>query len=342
MVILSKKLRGNKAQCLACHHHCTIGENNTGLCGVRANIAGELLLKVHGKPISTNVDPIEKKPLFHFLPQSQIFSLGTLGCNFRCAFCQNWDLSQGGKGTTEQLDALINQFCQEWSPEKIVDHCLSHNITSIAYTYNEPTIFIEYAYDVMQQANAAGIKNVFVSNGYFSQKSLNLVSPYLDAINIDLKSFKDKFYQKTCGARLKHVLNNIREIHKRGIWLELTTLVIPNENDSTEELHDIANFIAQIDKDIPWHISRFFPAYKMDDAANTPMETLYQAYDIGKEHGLSYVYIGNIVDEKYESTYCSQCQTKIIKRQSYLVSLTDMFNKGKCLNCGKQNKGIWE
>ena len=334
MASLFKTLKDEQIQCLACNHFCTIAKGNTGICGVRQNIEGKLSLWVYGKPVSTHVDPIEKKPLFHFYPQSKAFSLGTLGCNFRCSFCQNWDISQGSK-------LSIDQYCQEWSASKIVNYCLENDITSIAYTYNEPTIFAEYAYDVMKHASTAGLKNIFVSNGYFSRNTMDLVAPYLDAINIDLKSFNETFYRKLCGAKLKPILENIRNIYERDIWLELTTLVIPDENDSSKELTEIAHFIGSIDKEIPWHISRFFPAYKMNLHSNTPMETLYRAYNIGKDQGLRHVYIGNIIDREYESSYCFKCKVKLIERQGYSINLTNMFEKGQCLNCGTKNKGIW-
>ena len=221
-------------QCSACCHHCNIPERHTGICGVRKNVGEKLELLVYGKPVATHVDPIEKKPLFHFLPKTKIFSLGTIGCNFRCSFCQNWDISQ----------SKTPYYSEEWSPERVVDYCIQNDIPSIAYTYNEPTIFIEYAYDIMQLAHENNIHNIFVSNGYFSEDTLDMITPYLDAINIDLKSFNETFYHKICGAHLEPILKNIKEIHKRNIWLELTTLIIPEENDSTEELSEITSFIA--------------------------------------------------------------------------------------------------
>jgi len=267
---LYKKLDGNKVRCLACAHYCVIQEGKTGICGVRENIGGELQLLVYGKPAAIQVDPIEKKPLYHFMPGTKILSLGTFGCNFRCG------------------------FCHDWLPERIVSYAVEHKIPSIAYTYNEPTIFVEYAYDIMVLAKEKGLKNVFVSNGYESKETLDYIGPYLDAINIDLKSFSNGFYQKNCGAKLQPVLDTIRRVHKMKIWQEITTLVIPGENDVEEELKQIADFIVSVDPGIPWHLSRFHPDYKMMNKGVTSYESLVRVREIGLAAGLKYVYLGNV------------------------------------------------
>jgi len=337
---LFKKLKNNQIQCLVCNHYCKISEGKTGICGVRKNIAGDLKLLVYGRPIAINIDPIEKKPLFHFLPGSKIFSLGTYGCNFRCSFCQNWDISQLSKGY-QNFEELIKKTCEEWPPEKIVDYCRKNQIPGIAYTYNEPTIFVEYAYDAMKLAKKSGIKNIFVSNGYESKETVEYIAPYLDAINIDLKSFRDEFYNRLCGAKLKPVLETIKLIHQKKIWQEITTLLIPGENDSEKEIKEIAKFIASIDKNIPWHLSRFYPAYQMTNKEATSIGILEKAYEIGKKAGLNYIYLGNVLTEKYESTYCSECGEKLIKRIGYSINITDSFKNGRCLKCGNQIPGIW-
>jgi len=331
----------NAIQCLACSNYCQIKNNQTGICGIRKNENGKLKLLTYSKPAAVNLDPIEKKPLFHFLPDSQIFSFGTAGCNFRCAFCQNWDISQLPK-LNKEFVKMIEKTKETWPPEKIVEYCLENKIPSIGYTYNEPTIFIEYAYDTMILAKKAGLKNVFVSNGYQSKETINAIAPYLDAINIDLKSFSEKFYQKICGGRLEVVLKNIKLFHQKNVWVELTTLIIPQENDSEEELNQIAQFIAQIDKNIPWHISRFFPAYQMNHYPTTPIKTLETAYQIGKKAGLNFVYVGNVLTDNLENTHCPKCQTLLIKREGYNIEITESFKDGRCQKCQTPIAGIWK
>ena len=286
--ILFKKLANGFVKCTACNHYCKITQNKTGICGVRKNIKGILYLLVYGKATALNIDPIEKKPLYHFMPGTKILSFGTVGCNFRCDFCQNWDISQASKPPISQI------FGQELPPKKIVEYAKKNKIPSVAYTYNEPAVFFEYAYDTAKLAKKAGLKNVYVSNGYESPEAREKIAPYLDAINIDLKSYDEKFYQKYCGAHLKPVLENIIQFHKLGIHIEITTLIIPRKNDSKNNLTKLAKLIDSVDKKIPWHISRFFPAYKMLNVEITSESTLEFAQEIGKKAGLEYVYIGNI------------------------------------------------
>jgi len=256
---LYEKLRNKEVKCLACNHSCLIPEGKTGICGVRKNLRGELDLMVYNKPIAVNIDPIEKKPLFHFYPGQGAFSLGTIGCNFGCEFCQNWDISQLSKTPEADISKILEET-QEWPAKKIIDYCLSNNLKIIAYTYNEPTIWAEYALETMKLAKKNGIKNVWVSNGFFTDKTLKEISPYLDAVNIDLKSFSEKFYNKICKAKLEPVKNNIKQIYDFGIWEEITTLIIPTLNDSEKELSQIAKFLFSISKDLVWHISAFYPA----------------------------------------------------------------------------------
>jgi len=327
--VLFRVLNNKIVECEACYHHCRIPLNKRGICGIRKNINGQLFLMVYGRPVAVNIDPIEKKPLFHFLPGSEIFSLGTWGCNFGCLFCQNYDISQVSKA--DDFD-LFEEPLEEWPPEKVAKFCLDHRILSIAYTYNEPTVWIEYAYDIMKLAHKKGIKNVWVSNGYFSEQTLKLVAPYLDAINIDLKSFSDDFYRKICQARLAPIEENIKKLWQKNIWVEVTTLVIPQLNDSEKELTQIAKFLYQISPNLPWHISAFYPAYKMIHHPSTPKETLLKAYKIGKKVGLKYVYTGNIPDHHYESTYCPSCGELLIKREGLMV-LENKLKQNQCPFC---------
>ncbi len=334
--ILYKKKSDKKVQCQACNWYCDISEGHTGLCGVRKNIKGDLYLSVYGKAIAAHVDNIEKKPLFHFLPGTEIFSIGTVGCNFRCLFCQNWDISQ------VRLKEPNETMGTDLPPKEIVKYCVENDIPSIAYTYNEPAIFFEYAYDTAKLAHKEGIKNIFVSNGFESKEALKKIEPYLDAINIDLKGFTEEFYKEICSARLQPVLDNIKHVHKMDVWLEITTLVIPTKNDSDEELTNIAEFIASISKDIPWHVTAFYPQYKMMDIPPTPPETLERAYEIGKKAGLNYVYTGNIPGMKGENTTCLKCKKEIIERFGLECTSCQVDNKGRCTNCNNKIVGIWK
>ncbi|MBD3363414.1 AmmeMemoRadiSam system radical SAM enzyme [Candidatus Dojkabacteria bacterium] len=346
---LFKKTKEKKIQCLACSHYCKIPTEQTGICGIRENKDGELYLLVYGKAIAANIDPIEKKPLYHFMPGTKIFSIGTIGCNFQCSFCQNWDISQMSRTIKRRLkaeskekdfEAQVTKMGYDLPPEKIIEYCQKKDIPSIAYTYNEPSIFFEYTFDTAKLAYEKGMKNVYVSNGYASHEAIDKIAPYLDAINVDLKSFSEEFYQKICKASLKPVLDNIEYYHKKGIWMEITTLLIPEENDSEEEIKQCAEFIASISKSIPWHISRFHPAYKMKDKASTSPKVLNKAYEIGKEAGLKYVYVGNIHDEKHQNTYCPECDELIIKRNWGYSKIINMENN-QCGECGYKVEGAW-
>ncbi len=288
--MLYEEMEDKKIHCFLCSHQCIINESKVGICGVRQNIDGKLYTHVYGKLIASHVDPIEKKPFYHFLPGTRSFSIATPGCNFKCDFCQNWQISQ-----YKISDNKFSYQGLEMLPEEIVEAAKQNNCKSIAYTYTEPTIFFEYAYDTAKLAKKQNIKNVFVTNGYMSKKAIDAISPYLDAANIDLKSFSDEFYKKICKARLKPVLESIKTMYENDIWLEITTLVIPGQNDSEEELDDIAGFIAGVSEDIPWHISRFHGDYNFTDVDATPIKTLKMAEDIGKKHGLKHVHLGNVL-----------------------------------------------
>jgi len=281
---LYKKER-DKVRCLACAHKCLIEKDKVGICGVRKNINNKLYLLVYGKVASMNVDPIEKKPLYHFFPGSLAFSIGTVGCNFRCENCQNYDISQASK------QGII--FGREVSPKEIVEKAIKTKCKSIAYTYNEPAIFIEFVREISILAKKKKLKNIWVTNGYMSKEAFDYMNGYIDAMNIDLKFFDEKMHFKICGGKLQPVLETIKRAHKAGIHIELTTLIIPGLNDNEKDLEKIAKFIASVDKKIPWHISRFFPMYKMLDKPITLIDALERAYKIGKKH-LEYVYIGNV------------------------------------------------
>ncbi|OHD88192.1 MAG: AmmeMemoRadiSam system radical SAM enzyme, partial [Sulfuricurvum sp. RIFCSPLOWO2_02_43_6] len=286
---------------------------------------------------AVNIDPIEKKPMFNFLPSSRAFSFGTVGCNFSCKFCQNFDISQYPK---EHAHRIVGR---ELSPEKIVELALENGCESIAYTYNEPIVFFEYTYDTAKIAHEKGLKNIYVTSGYETRKAIDLLSPYIDGMNIDIKGFTDEFYKEICGARLKPVLEAVKYAHEKGIWVEITTLLIPGKNDSDEEIRGIAKFIAALDTSMPWHLSAFHPMYKMLDVPRTPESTLLRAYKIGVEEGLKYVYIGNVDNEDYESTYCPNCKKRVIDRSGNIGQFVtnELDKNGICPYCSYKLEGVW-
>lgn len=341
---LYSNLPNKMVQCQACAWKCKIRDGQTGICGVRQNRAGKLDLLVYGKAVGMHLDPVEKKPLFHFLPGSTALSFGTLGCNFGCEFCQNWEMSQGlRQHATSDMRQAIDIQSEEWKPKEIVNKALELRAKAIAYTYNEPTIFAEYAHDTAVLAKKAGLKNIFVSNGFESKETLEYMKGYLDAINIDIKSFREDFYRKYCKAKLAPVLETVKRAEEMGIHVEITTLIIPGENDSESELKQIAEYIGQVSPAIPWHVTAFHPDYKMTNLPETPDKTLLQAYKIGKQAGLKYVYMGNILDTKHATTYCPECSTDLIKRTWHEVEITDNFdaNEGVCTKCGERIEGVW-
>ncbi|MEK7772747.1 MAG: AmmeMemoRadiSam system radical SAM enzyme, partial [Deltaproteobacteria bacterium] len=294
---LYKKARDNYADCFLCAFRCHIAPSKRGVCGVRENKQGTLYTNVYGRLIAQNIDPIEKKPLFHFQPASRSYSIATVGCNFRCLHCQNADISQMPRDKKTVAG-------EEVEPEEVVSEALETGCSSISYTYTEPTIFFEYARDVGALAKEKGLKNVFVTNGYMTGECLDELKGTVDAANVDIKAFTEGFYKKVCGAALAPVLNSIERMRALDIWVEITTLVIPAMNDSDDELRGIAKWIYDTDRSMPWHISAFHPAYKMTDVPSTPAETLERARNIGLEEGLRYVYTGNIPGLEGESTYC--------------------------------------
>ena len=331
--LLYTKLEDNQLRCDLCAHRCLIQEGKRGICGVRENRGGVLYSLVYGKAIATHVDPIEKKPLFNFLPGSLSFSVATVGCNMTCLHCQNADISEAPRETGRIMGEDI-------SPERLVEAAEKNGCRSIAYTYTEPTIFFEYALDTARLAKTRGVKNIFVTNGYMTEEALEMINPVLDAANVDLKSFNDDFYRKICGARLQPVLETIKRMHEQGIWLEVTTLIIPGHNDSDEELEAIGRFLSGISPDIPWHVSAFYPTYLLTSAPPTPAATLRRARKIGQAAGLRYVYTGNIPGDDGENTYCPNCGKIIIERTGYRVGAVNIRD-GNCAFCSTPVAGVW-
>ena len=327
-----KRTQGDEIICNLCYHRCRIKESKRGICCVRENRKGILYSLVYGRLISRAVDPIEKKPLFHFLPKSSSFSVATVGCNFSCRNCQNADIAQMPQDL-KRIDG------EEVTPNEIVRKAKERGCESISYTYTEPTIFFEYAFETAMLAQEQRLRNVFVSNGYMTDEAVKLIAPYLDAINIDLKG-SESFYRHVCGARMQPVVDNIKLMKELGIWVEVTTLVIPTLNDSEDDIRKIAEIIAGIDSSIPWHISAFHPAYKLLDKPATPAETILRARDIGIESGLRYVYVGNLPDAKGENTHCYECGQLLIERIGYVIT-QNLVSDGKCPYCSTQMDGVW-
>ena len=331
--MLYEKLSEGQVRCGLCAHRCAIKPGKRGVCGVRENKEGVLYSLVYGTLIAENIDPIEKKPFFHVYPASRSYSIATVGCNFSCDFCQNYDISQMPRATR-----MISG--EDFSPAEIVARAKKSGSATIAYTYTEPTIYFELVYDTAKISVENGLINVFVTNGFMTTEAIETIAPYLSAANVDLKSFRDEFYKKKCGAGLNPVLESLKKMKEKGIWVEITTLLIPTLNDSEEELKDIAGFIAGLGVETPWHISRFHPQFKMQNLPATPIATLHRAVEIGKQAGLKYVYSGNVPGDKGENTYCFNCGNLLIERYGFrIVSINLKGNK--CPKCGTQLEGIF-
>ena len=320
--------------CMLCAHCCHLKKGQRGICAVRQNVEGKLVSLNYGRVVAESVDPIEKKPLFHVLPGTKSYSISTLGCNFRCSHCQNASISQVGRNENVRGSGAHR------SPEEVVSAAAAAGCHSISYTYVEPTVFFEFAYDCCRLASEQGIKNIFVSNGYMTRETLRHVEPFLSAVNVDIKAFSDSFYQRVCGARLQPVLDSVQRIKESGIWLEVTTLVIPGLNDSDKELSDIASFLAAIDTSIPWHVTGFHPAYHMMNVAPTAITTLKRARQIGLGKGLKYVYAGNRPGSGDEDTVCPACSHRLIGRTGFRVDRVSI-EAGCCPKCGEQIPGVW-
>lgn len=333
--LLYEQLSDQSVRCRLCRHRCLIANGKRGICRVRENQAGVLVSLVDNLVVAEQIDPIEKKPLFHLLPGSSSYSLAAVGCNFRCLHCQNAGIAQyddHGEGAMPG---------RKLPPAEAVQRALAGGCRSIAYTYTEPTVWFEYALATARLAAEKGLYNLFVTNGYITPEALGMIAPVLHAANIDLKGFTDDFYRRVCGARLSEVLDCIREYRRRGIWIELTTLVIPGENDDDEQLNGIARFIAdELGPDTPWHVSRFFPCHRMLDHAPTPPASLERALAAGDRAGLRYLYEGNVATGR-EQTRCPHCGGLVVGRSGYSVTRINVKN-GSCGSCGQAIAGIWE
>ncbi|MFA7114443.1 MAG: AmmeMemoRadiSam system radical SAM enzyme [Candidatus Omnitrophota bacterium] len=329
--VLYSRSAKNIILCDVCSHHCRLSDGQSGVCGVRLNDNGILIVKNYAELVTYAVDPIEKKPLYHFLPGSKAYSIASYGCNFRCGFCQNFAIAQKYQNTDKR-------FIEEVLPEEIVSRVKKTGAESIAYTYTEPTVFLEYVIETAKLAKENGLKNVFISNGFFTDKAFELLVPYIDGYNIDLKSFNDDFYVKYCGGRLEPVLQTIKRIADSGKWLEVTTLIIPGKNDTLYELESVASYIAEVSLNIPWHITAFYPQNLFLSVPATPIEKMEKAFSIGVKKGLKYVYLGNVAS--VERTVCPVCKKSVIEREGYRISLCNVEN-GICVFCGAKIDGVF-
>lgn len=327
-------LDDRKVRCRLCSHECVISRGKRGICGVRENRDGTLETRVYGRLIAANDDPIEKKPVFHLLPGSRSFSIATVGCNFKCRFCQNADIAQMPSDRNGMVTGDV------FTPRQVVAAARDRGCASIAYTYTEPTVFFEFACDTAQLGHRQGLKNIFVTNGYMRPEALERISPWLDAANVDLKAFSDDFYRQQCGARLEPVKRTLRQMKARNIWVEVTTLIIPGLNDNPGELVRLAAFIAaDLGPETPWHVSRFHPTYRLTDRESTPVPTLLQARQIGVAAGLKYVYTGNIPGMGGEDTVCPGCGKTVIARRGFRI--TDYrIREGRCRSCKTVIEGV--
>jgi pyruvate formate lyase activating enzyme len=331
--ILGLPEAGGAVRCVACAHRCVIRPGRAGICRVRENRDGELVTLVFGRAVAANADPIEKKPLFHFFPGSVAYSIATQGCNFHCDNCQNWSISQA----VREGGSISTQFT---SPASVVQAARNAGARSIAYTYSEPTVFIEYVLETARLAAEAGLANVMVTNGYQTPEALDLLAPHIAAANVDLKSFDDRFYRRVAGARLMPVLESLVGMRRRGIWVEVTTLLIPGLNDQTSNLELVARWIAtELGPETPWHVSRFFPNYKLMSLDPTPISAVARAVSIGRDAGLRHVYTGNVRDGD-DDTHCADCGERLIQRSGYSVLRTDAMIEGACGSCGKPLAGV--
>lgn len=332
---LYESLKDNEVKCNLCNHRCNIKNGRRGICGIRENRGGVLETLVYGKVIARHIDPIEKKPLFHFLPGSLSYSIATVGCNFKCRFCQNADIAQM---PSDRNGRIVGDA---FTPEDVVAAALKGECKTIAYTYTEPTVYFEFAYDTAKLATEKGIRNVFVTNGYMTEEALQMIHPFLDAANVDLKAFTEDFYKTTCKAKLVHVKETLKRMKSLGIFVEVTTLIIPGLNDDKKELENLSAFLVDaLGPETPWHISRFHPTYKLTDRPPTPVETLVKAREIGINAGLKYVYTGNVPGESGEKTFCDQCDHLLIDRWGFYVQ-NNRIKNGKCPQCGAAVDGVW-
>jgi pyruvate formate lyase activating enzyme len=331
--ILAFPEAGDSIRCLACAHRCLIRPGRSGICHVRQNRAGELVTLDYGECVAANSDPVEKKPLYHFYPGSVAYSIATAGCNMHCAHCQNWAISQAPRDNLEVAATHVE-------PREVVGAAIAAGARSVAYTYTEPTVFIEWVLDTARLARRDGLANVLVTNGYETPEAIELLAPVIDAANVDLKSFDDSFYRLVCGARLAPVLDALVEMRRKHIWLEVTTLIIPTLNDDPDRLAALAEWIVTaLGPETPWHVSRFFPTYRLGHLPPTPRETVARAVAIGQAAGLRHVYAGN-VDGIHDDTLCSGCGETLIWRRGFHAVRATALEGGRCTKCGTQLAGV--
>jgi pyruvate formate lyase activating enzyme len=318
--------------CRICPNECVLKEGEISKCNNRKVYKSKLYTMAFGNPCSVNVDPVEKKPMYHFLPGSRAFSIATAGCNLVCLNCQNWSISQTSPDKTRNYDLL---------PEQVIEECISSKCSSIAYTYSEPTTFYEYAFETATLARKAGIKNIIKSNGYINEEPLKKLCSVIDGANIDLKAITESTYLKLSGGKLQPVLNSLKTYKEMGIWLEITNLIVPSWTDNPSEIKKMCSWLAENGfSDTPLHFSRFYPLYKLDQLPPTPVDLLTKAAEIAAEAGLKYVYTGNIPGNEMADTKCPSCKKVVVKRQGYRVLLNNITG-GKCQNCGNKVDGIW-
>ena len=329
--LLYQKNDDLSVECHLCAHCCTIKPGKAGICQVRENKAGELYTLAYGNLIAQHADPIEKKPLYHFLPGSRAWSIASPGCNFRCQWCQNWEISQLPRYSKEHQRNHVE-------PAQVIEDAIAHGCQSIAFTYTEPTVFFEYTLDVAKLAKNVGLRTIYVTNGYMTSEMIEMIAPWLDAANVDIKSFNEQVYRKSIGAHLQPVLDACIELKNKGIWLEVTTLLVPGINDDLEEIKSLAEFIFNdLGKETPWHISRYFPAYQLNEKLPTSGELMDAAKMIGKNAGLQFVYEGNISGDS--ATYCPVCGSSVIRREGFTAKMIGMDSFGRCIKCGTDIAG---
>jgi pyruvate formate lyase activating enzyme len=327
-----KKLEAKRVECTLCPRACQVADRERGTCGVRENRDGSYFTLVHSRAVSRNIDPIEKKPLFHYRPGTTALSIATAGCNIECKFCQNWEISQF---RPEQVRAI------RLTPDRLVEMAREYDCPSIAYTYSEPVIFYEYMYDTGKKAIASGVGSVIISNGYIQEKALLDLLPQLTAVKIDLKAFTEKFYKDVCSGELKPVLDTLKVLKKSGMWFEIVVLLVPTLNDDPSEIREMCKWVCgELGPDVPMHFSRFHPTYRIRSLPPTPAKTLETAYRIAREEGVRYVYLGNVPGHKAESTYCPKCGVRLVHRYGYRI-LENRIREGKCSDCDEIIPGVW-
>ncbi len=322
----------NSVQCVLCPHLCTLAPGERGRCSVRLNLGGELISLVYGRPVAVNIDPVEKKPLFHFMPGTDVFSIATVGCNLKCEFCQNWEISQA-------LPEDVTSY--DMPPEAVIENALAYGCEAIAYTYTEPVVYFEYTRDCARLAREAGIMNILVTAGYINRGPLSELAEYIDAANVDLKSMSDAYYRNICGGTLQPVLDTIIHLKESGTWVEITNLIVPTLNDDPDEVDALARWVLDnTGEDTPLHFSRFFPMYRLTNLPPTPLDTLQGARERAKAIGINYVYVGNAVTPEGMQTKCPECSETLIGRHGYMITENNILN-GNCGNCSAPIAGVW-